>query len=295
MKQEQAISAIPYILAFLALLYLALPHVVECYESYARPWSTREEMTNADVDAKQAHHEDKDNTVWEMFGETEVNPDRDILPGEPTPSASKSILPGVPTPSASKSILPGVPTPSASKSILPGVPTPSASKSILPGVPTPSSQPSPTREVEPSVNKPSEPKEERTNKRIMDRTVQKPSYTGPPPEKKSEHKVTKVPVHPSKPYPVPKHKDSAPSGQPIQGPRAPKLDPNQPRPSDSGNGKNGGGVYPQIYGPDSLDAPGSKDNGGDFPPFDYLPAAEFPAGPLQPSPYLNDFSKMLKT
>jgi hypothetical protein len=126
----------------------------------------------------------------------------------------------------------------------------------------------------------------------MDKAVQNPSYSSPPP---APEKKTKVPVQPSKPQPAPKHKHQHESGQPIQGPRAQKLDPNEPQPSDSGNGKHGGGVYPHIYGPDSLDAPGSKDPGGNSSEFDYLPAAEFPAGPLQPSPYLNDFSKMLKT
>jgi len=264
-------NAIPYILAFLALIYLALPHVVECYESYARPWNSREEMTNADVAAKQEHHEDKDNTVWEMFTETQVKNDKTlstILPGETVkPSVSKSILPGVPTP-----------------------------KMILPGMTK--------HEVEPAIEKPPETlmeaKEDRANKRLMDVEVQKPvSAPAPAPKKPLPvPKVTKV----SRPTPrsisPPKQRDKEQHGQQIWGPRAPKLDPNQPRPSDSGNGKHGKGVYPNIYGPDSLDAPGSKDMGGDSsnpPPFDFIPAAEFPAGPLQPSPYLNDFSKILKT
>jgi hypothetical protein len=259
MKQQQAISAIPYILAFLALLYLALPHVVECYEAYARPWNTREEMTNADIASKQEHHEDKDNKVWEMFTETEVKTDAnlaDILPGETVkPSESKSVIPNMAH-----------------------------------------------HEVEPAIDKtpylkPEEdvPKEEKANKRSMDTAVQKPISSPLPKTPEPPRKVTKVSKPPLKPEPVPKPKEVDPTGEEIWGPRAPKLDPNQPRPSDSGNDKHKGAVYPHIYGPDSLDAPGSKDNGGDFPPFDYLPAAEFPAGPLQPSPYLNDFSKMLKT
>lgn len=249
---------IPYILAFLALLYLSVPHVVECYVAYARPWNTHEEMTNADVAAKQAHHEDKENTVWEMFTATEVKTDKDlstILPGETVnPSGAKTILPGVPTPDV----------------------------------------PSSNKEVEPAIDKTSYSKPEEVNKRAMDTGVQKPVSAPPPPKKPLSHRVSKPA---STPHPVPKQKDGKQSGEEIWGPRAPKLDPNQPRPSDSGNGKHGG-VYPHIYGPDSLDPPGSKDGGGDSsnpPPFDYLPAAEFPAGPLQPSPYLNDFSKMLKT
>lgn len=267
-------EALPYLLAFLALLYLASPHVYECYQAYARPWETNENkvtektvndeeiehMTNADVAKKLDFHADKDNQVWHMFSETEVKP--------------KPILPGVPTPSGSKTILPGVPTPSGSKTILPGVPTPEAS------------------------DKPSEPKQERANIRIMDKEVQKPiASPRPPPPRKSEP-PPKAPVSRPTPKPTPHHPAEQPlEGKEIWGPLAPKLDPNQPSPSDSGNGKHGSGVYPHIYGPDFLDEPGSKDKEAniDIPEYDYVPAAEFPAGPLQPSPYLNDFSKILKT
>lgn len=276
-------EALPYLLAFLALLYLASPHVYECYQAYARPWETNENkvtektvedeeiehMTNADISKKLDFHADKDNQVWEMFSATEVKP---------------------------KTVLPGVPKPSGSKTILPGVPTPSGSKSILPGVPTPG--PSNKHEVEPAIEKPSEPKQERANIRIMDKEVQKPMMSPrPPPPRKSEP-PTKVPVSRPTPKPTPQHHAEQPlDGKEIWGPLAPKLDPNQPSPSDSGNGKHGSAVYPHIYGPDFLEAPGSKDKEDsiDIPEYDYLPAAEFPAGPLQPSPYLNDFSKILKT
>lgn len=260
-------NAIPYILAFLALLYLTLPHVYECYVSYARPWNTHEEMTNADVADKHEFHAGQP-TVWEMFTETEVKTDKEltaILPGETVkPTGSKTILPGVPTP-------------------------------VVPSGPL---GPSNKKEVEEAIDKtpylkPEEdvPTAEKANKRAMDTGVQRPV---PAPKKPVSRKVSK----PSPtPQPVPKHKDVVQGGEEIWGPRAPKLYPNQPRPSDSGNGKHGG-VYPHIYGPDSLEPPGSKDAGGDSsnpPPFDFVPAAEFPAGPLQPSPYLNDFSKILKT
>ena len=260
-------EALPYVLAFLALLYLASPHIYECYQAYARPWETNENkvtektvndeeiehMTNADVAKKLDFHADKDNQVWHMFSETEVKP--------------KTILPGVPTPSGSKTILPGVPTPGASNK----------------------------HEVEP----PSEPTQERANIRIMDKEVQKPvaSPRPPPPHRKSEP-PPKAPISHPTPKPTPHRPAEQPlEGKEIWGPLAPKLDPNQPSPSDSGNGKHGSGVYPHIYGPDFLDAPGSKDNEDqiNIPEYDYLPAAEFPAGPLQPSPYLNDFSKILKT
>ena len=266
MKQEQAI---PYILAFIALLYLAVPHIVECYESYARPWNT-EHMTNADIAVKQDFHQNEPK-VWEMFTETAVKSDKelsDILPGETVkPTGSKTILPGVPTPTKND-----------------------VSKPI---------GPSNKKEVEPPIEiqnyeRPEIPKGEDAVTRTMDPEVQKPKM-------KSQHKkpsepprkVTKVSQPPQyMPQPEPQR-----NTQQIMGPRAPELDPNQPRPTDSGNGsKYGSGVYPNIYGPESLEPPGG--GGGDSsdpPPFDFIPAAEFPAGPLQPSPYLNDFSRILKT
>lgn len=279
MKQKEAL---PYVLAFLALLYLASPHIYECYQAYSRPWDTNENkvtektvndeeiehMTNADVAKKLDFHADKDNQVWHMFSETEVKP--------------KAILPGVPKPSGSKTILPGVPTPSSS---------------ILPSLPNPG--PSNTHEVEPAIEKPIEHRQERANVRIMDKEVQKPLASPRPPTttKKSEPRP-KVPVsRPARPAPKPTHPEQLLDGKEIWGPLAPQLDPNQPRPSDSGNGKGGSAVYPHIYGPDIIDAPGSKDKEDqiNIPEYDYLPAAEFPAGPLNPSPYLNDFSKILKT
>lgn len=52
--------------------------------------------------------------------------------------------------------------------------------------------------------------------------------------------------------------------------------------------------YPDIYGPDILLEPGHKDNG--LPgSYDFLPANEFPAGPKAPSPFLTDFSKILRS
>lgn len=84
----------------------------------------------------------------------------------------------------------------------------------------------------------------------------------------------------------------------IRGPLVPALDPNAPSPTDSSS-KNGNGVYPDIYGPEELKKPGGRDHGGgdssDPPPYDFVPAAEFPAGPSEPAPFLNDFSKILKT
>jgi hypothetical protein len=85
-------------------------------------------------------------------------------------------------------------------------------------------------------------------------------------------------------------KKSVKPENPIMGPRAPELDPNAVNPSD--DGKNKSGVYPDIYGPEMLEPPGKKD----VSPlkYDMEPAAEFPAGPSEPEPYLNDFSRILK-
>jgi hypothetical protein len=77
----------------------------------------------------------------------------------------------------------------------------------------------------------------------------------------------------------------------IKGPtisKKDKEDSNKPDPSDSGGGKSS--VYPDIYGPDLLLTPGHKDS----PVYDFSPTAEFPAGPNEPSPFLGDFSKILK-
>jgi hypothetical protein len=79
-----------------------------------------------------------------------------------------------------------------------------------------------------------------------------------------------------------------PSGLPILGPEIPEIDPNDPQPTIGKGGDKG--VYPDIYGPESLKAPGHKDSNKEYD----FPAGEFPAGPDEPEPYLNDFSKMLK-
>jgi hypothetical protein len=109
---------------------------------------------------------------------------------------------------------------------------------------------------------------------------------------------SKLDFHNSKPTTWDKTKKKAPKkGTSVEGPGVPPLDPNEPDPTDS-ESKNSKSVYPDIYGPESLKAPGHMSQGGDSsdpPPYDYVPAAEFPAGPAEPAPYLNDFSKILKT
>ena len=212
---------VAYILAALALLYLAFPHVIECYQAYARPWNTEERMTNADVAKKQRSYQ-------EGFEEDTLITDpelSDILPGEDNFSNKK--------------------------------------------------------EVEPAIDK--IPLETKAADRTLDTEVQQP---------KPKKQVVKTnPTY--APIPQPPVKTS---GQKIKGPRAPRIDPNEPSATDQGNGKHKGGSYPHIYGPDLLMTPGHKDEDSSAPAamFDFVPAAEFPSGPLQPSPYLNDFSKILK-
>jgi len=116
-------------------------------------------------------------------------------------------------------------------------------------------------------------------------------------QKFHENKPTNSDLNKVSPTPNSTSKKTTQRGNAILGPEVPPLDVNAPTPT-TGSGKNGTGVYPDIYGPEVLKAPGSKDHGGDSsepPPYDYVPAAEFPAGPAEPAPYLNDFSKILKT
>lgn len=81
-------------------------------------------------------------------------------------------------------------------------------------------------------------------------------------------------------------------GQAIYGPEVPEVDTSEPNPSKvpKGNKPSPGAEYPLIYGPESLKAPGEYDR-----KYDYEPAAEFPAGPEEPEPYLNDFSAILNS
>jgi hypothetical protein len=90
-------------------------------------------------------------------------------------------------------------------------------------------------------------------------------------------------------------------GSMIYGPRAPPLDPNDPIPASDANTSGGSMVYPDIYGPELTAASGGSkqikqgavSNSSEPPDYDFVPAAEFPAGPSEPAPYLNDFSKIL--
>ena len=240
-----------YALAALALIYLAFPHVVECYQAYARPWNTEERMTNADV-AKKLR------TYQEGFeeGNLETDPElSDVLPGE-----DKAVA--VVGPSNKKEVEPAIDKTDYE--------TPSAELLAA------DTSPTETKAVD----------------RMLDTEVQQPKPKEP---KKPAPKIVKAnPMY----APVPEMPSLPPvktAGQKIKGPRAPRIDPNEPSATDHGSGKNKAGVYPHIYGPDLLVAPGAKDEDSSNPTmFDFIPAAEFPAGPLSPSPYLNDFSKILK-
>jgi len=97
-----------------------------------------------------------------------------------------------------------------------------------------------------------------------------------------------------------KEKLKARSGKQVFGPRVPESempDPNAPKPKDADTDKM---TYPDIYGPERLEASGSsksnKKAGDSNEPsnYDFVPAAEFPAGPSEPAPFLGDFSSFLK-
>jgi len=249
-----------YGLAFLALLYLAFPHIMECYESYARPWNT-EHMTNADIKKKMSTFK-----VWEMFDETEVKTDKQL---------SEEVLPG-----ETKTKL----KPSVRKQ-----------SDKTPDVPAGPIGPSNKHVTEAAIEKPPETimnsmEDVPTNTRI-DKEIQKPSAPlseKPPPRTVIKQKVNII---------QPMNETSSKEG--IWGPRAPKLDTtsSQPRPGETGREKHQSGVYPNIYGPELLKEPGKSmfEDSSSPAEINYRPVAEFPAGPLRPSPYLNDFSKILKT
>jgi len=87
-------------------------------------------------------------------------------------------------------------------------------------------------------------------------------------------------------------------GNEVYGPKVPPMDPNAPKPS-SDTDPDSKMMYPDIYGPEVLTAPGGSKKEGDdssspLTNYDFVPAAEFPAGPSEPAPFLNDFSKILK-
>jgi hypothetical protein len=77
----------------------------------------------------------------------------------------------------------------------------------------------------------------------------------------------------------------------LRGPTIPKEEKKnekeEPLPENQG-GKNASS-YPKIYGPELLLKPGHSSS-----TYDFIPAPEFPIGPEVPSPFLTDFSKIMK-
>jgi len=132
--------------------------------------------------------------------------------------------------------------------------------------------------------------------------ISKDKYSSPEPTQRSKQSQPPKPTkHTETDTPMrPKNTSKKIDEQKLYGPLVQPIDPNDPSGAGGGSGKkpNGSSIYPQIYGGDYNPTPGHKDSGGadssNPPPYDYVPAAEFPAGPLSPMPFLNDFSKILK-
>ncbi len=94
---------------------------------------------------------------------------------------------------------------------------------------------------------------------------------------------TKRPTTWQLPNPKPTKKKAGSLEPPLMGPRVPAVDLNEPSGTNDPT-KNGSSVYPDIYGPELLKAPGHLDP---------LKQPAFPPGPAEPAPYLNDFSSIL--
>lgn len=96
-----------------------------------------------------------------------------------------------------------------------------------------------------------------------------------------------------------KLKSRSGKGTEVYGPQIPESEANHPLPVLTET-KNKGMTYPDIYGPEVITSSGHKSQGNNtqnvlnLPEYDIQPASEFPAGPSEPLPYLNDFSKILK-
>jgi hypothetical protein len=96
-------------------------------------------------------------------------------------------------------------------------------------------------------------------------------------------------------------KNEKPSERQLRGPQISDKDAQEQKDKDkpqplSSKAPN----YPDVYGPEILKVPGHKDSGvpGSHEshkpePYDFIPAAEFPKGPIAPSPFLTDFSKIM--
>ena len=88
----------------------------------------------------------------------------------------------------------------------------------------------------------------------------------------------------------------------LKGPKTQTLsdEDKQPKATHSSS-KTKAEEYPRVYGPDVKTLPGHKDHKNSQhqdshnpEPYDFVPAAEFPKGPAAPSPFLTDFSRIMK-
>jgi hypothetical protein len=106
----------------------------------------------------------------------------------------------------------------------------------------------------------------------------------------------KLDFHASSPTKWNMTKKSVPdANKQIMGPLVPPKQ-DEPQPTHDSKTSNGSAVYPEIYGPESLKAPGEKEKEKDsiFTQATYTGFSEFPKGPVNPSPFLSNFSKLHK-
>jgi len=88
------------------------------------------------------------------------------------------------------------------------------------------------------------------------------------------------------------HKKKHEGEEQLRGPRVPKVDTSKDPENSHSETKNKNSMYPEVYGPDLNLVPGHKDSSSSQ--HDFIPAGKFPEGPKAPSPFLGDFSKIMK-
>ena len=106
----------------------------------------------------------------------------------------------------------------------------------------------------------------------------------------------KLDFHESKPteWHIPEKKKVVDENKKIMGPLVPPKE-DEPKPVDhNSDSTKSSAVYPEIYGPESLKAPGHKDDQAIFSEPTYTGFQEFPKGPSEPAPFLADFKKLHK-
>jgi hypothetical protein len=109
----------------------------------------------------------------------------------------------------------------------------------------------------------------------------------------------KVQFHTSKPSkwdmtpPQSTHQKADQTGDQVYGPKIPDPSKDEPKPAPpaKGHGTDVDYVYPTVLGPEQLKALNNPSE--TTQEYDFMPAAEFPAGPSEPMPFLSDFSKIL--